>query len=56
MIQIDLNREEKEILMEVIHADIADLGMEIADTDLQDYREVLKKRKRTLAKVLEALH
>jgi hypothetical protein len=55
MIQLDLTPEEHRILVEVLSADISDLGMEIADTDLQDYRQTLRERKQTLAKVLHAL-
>jgi hypothetical protein len=55
MIQIDLSRSEREILVQVLEADLSDLRMEIAHTDLLEYREGLKDRKRVLSKVLEAL-
>jgi len=55
MIQLDLNPEERQVLIESLTALIGDLGMEIADTDRQDYRNELKLRKETLQKVVKAL-
>ncbi|WP_291315061.1 hypothetical protein [Desulfuromonas sp.] len=55
MVQIDLNSEEQKILIDTLNNDISNLGMEIAGTDLLDYREMLKERRETLAKVLMAL-
>jgi hypothetical protein len=55
MIQIDLTKEEAGILAEVLDVYLSDLSMEIADTDLQDFREQLKKRRRVLEKALEGI-
>ncbi|BCR06771.1 hypothetical protein DESUT3_38400 [Desulfuromonas versatilis] len=55
MIQLNINAEERQILLEVLSADISDLRMEISGTDALDYREALKKRKAALKKVVSAL-
>jgi hypothetical protein len=55
MIQLDLTKGEKEILIEVLESSLSDLRMEIADTDNMDFREALKNQKKVLAKVLESL-
>ena len=53
--RVDLTIEEKRILHEVLESTLSDLRMEIADTDSQDFRDMLKKRKDVLQKLLEAL-
>jgi uncharacterized protein YlxP (DUF503 family) len=53
--RVDLSIEEKRILRSVLESTLSDLRMEIADTDSQDFREMLKKRKAVLQKVLESL-
>ena len=55
MIELDLTREECEVLLETLESDLSDLRMEIADTDSLDFRDMLKGRKAVLAKVIEAL-
>jgi hypothetical protein len=55
MIQLDLKREEQEILADAIESYLSDLRMEIANTDSQDFREHLKQRKQVLIKTLVAL-
>jgi hypothetical protein len=55
MITLDINSEEQQILVEMLNSTVSDLGMEIADTDQKDYRDVLKKRKSVLIKILQAL-
>lgn len=55
MISLDINPEEQQILVEILNSTVSDLGMEIADTDQKDYREVLKMRKSVLMKILQAL-
>ena len=55
MIQLDLTKEEKDILTEILENDLSDLRMEITDTDSLDFREKLKKQKEVLTKVLETL-
>ena len=55
MIQLDLTKDEKAILAEILENDLSDLRMEITDTDSLDFREMLKKQKEVLKKVLETL-
>ena len=55
MINLDLTKEENDILAMVLESYLSDLRMEIADTDSMDFRESLKKRKDVLKKVLETL-
>ena len=55
MIQLDLDGEERQILIEALDDLLGDLGMEIADTDRKDYRDGLKKRQGALRKVLQTL-
>ncbi|MBC8551545.1 MAG: hypothetical protein H8D23_18010 [Candidatus Brocadiales bacterium] len=55
MINLELTKEEKDILAMILESYLSDLRMEIADTDSMDFREALKKRKDVLKKVLEAL-
>jgi len=55
MIELDLTREEREVLLETLENDLSDLRMEIADTDSLDFRDMLKSRKAVLSKVIEAL-
>jgi hypothetical protein len=55
MLQLDLNDEERRILLEILESDHSDLRMEIADTDSMDFREMLKRRKAVLAKAIGAL-
>ena len=55
MIELDLTREEREVLLETLQNDLSDLRMEIADTDSLDFRNMLKDRKAVLSKVIEAL-
>ena len=52
---LSLSYEEKVILADVLQTVLSDLRMEIGRTDRQDFREMLRARKRVLAKVLEAL-
>jgi hypothetical protein len=55
MFQLELNPTEKEILVSILEVCLSDLRMEIADTDSQDYRDVLKERKGVIVKTLSAL-
>ena len=55
MIELDLDDEERAILKTVLESYLSDLRMEIADTDRQDFREMLKERKAVLIKVQKAL-
>ena len=55
MIQLDLDDQERETLGTVLKSYLSDLRMEIADTDRQDFRDMLKERKAVIGKVLTAL-
>jgi hypothetical protein len=55
MIHLDLNEQEKQILVETLNNFLSNLSYEIADTDLQDYREELKSRRAVLEKIKEAI-
>lgn len=55
MIHLDLTDKEAEILGEFLATTLSNLSYEIADTDLMDYREALKKRRDVLVKVQESL-
>ena len=55
MVQLDINDEEREILAGVLDSYLSDLRMEISHTDSMDFREILKKRKAVLQKVMRAL-
>lgn len=55
MTQIDLNKEEQEILKDVLENYLSDLRQEISATDLHDFKEMLKARKEVVTKVLNAL-
>ncbi len=55
MINLDLTKEESDILATILESYLSDLRMEIADTDSMDFRESLKKKKAVLKKVLETL-
>jgi hypothetical protein len=55
MIHLELTKEEKELLIDILENDLSDLRMELADTDSLDFREMLKKQKEVLKKVLETL-
>lgn len=54
-VQLDLTDDERRILLEILESDRSDLRMEIANTDSQDFREMLKVRKAAIKKVLAAL-
>ena len=55
MLQLDLSQEETTILRQVLEDYLSDLRMEIVDTENQDFREMLKRRKNALTKVVELL-
>ncbi|MFQ5454269.1 MAG: hypothetical protein ACE5D6_08800 [Candidatus Zixiibacteriota bacterium] len=55
MINLDLTKEENDILERILESYLSDLRMEIADTDSMNFRESLKKRKDVLKKALEPL-
>lgn len=52
---IDLNAEERQVLLETLEQDISDLSVEIADTDKMDYRTMLKGRRDALKAAMQKL-
>lgn len=42
MAQVEINSEEIEMLEDILQSYLSDLRMEIADTDLKDFRDTLK--------------
>jgi len=55
MIQLPLDDEELQLLKEMAESALSDLRVEIHSTDNLDYKEMLKKRKEVLVKILEAI-
>lgn len=53
---IDLTVEEIKVLRDTMTAEISELGMEIADTDRQDFREGLKRKKALLLGMVDKLN
>ena len=55
MTTLDLTEREQEVLSATIESYLADLRMEIAETDSLDYREMLKEQKQILTDIQERL-
>jgi len=55
MIQLELDEEERTILLQLLDTCISDLRVEISNTDNMSYKEMLKQRKETLLKLQQAL-
>jgi vacuolar-type H+-ATPase subunit E/Vma4 len=55
MVSLTLSPAERDLLEEVLHEVIADLRMEIADTDAQDYRMRLHAREELLKGLVKRL-
>ena len=55
MPELTLSKDEQAILIEVLTTSVSDLGAEIADTKLADYRSGLKDKKRAVMEILERL-
>lgn len=53
MIQVELTSDEQEVLSEVLTHELADLRMEIRETDNRDFREGLKHRESLLSQIAE---
>jgi len=52
---LDLSPEQAEALADTLESYLSDLRMEIADTDLKDFRDKLKHRKALLNEILDAI-
>lgn len=55
MFELRLTYGERDLLAEVLDSYLGDLRVQIANTDNFDFRENLKEKERTLARVLVAL-
>ena len=55
MIHIDLNDDEKKILLETLESYLGNLSYEIADTDRMEFREQLKARRAVLQKIADGV-
>jgi hypothetical protein len=55
MLKLDLDREEQEVLVDLLETRLADLRMEIGNTPSLPYREMLRKRKKVLEKTVTHL-
>ena len=55
MVKIEFTSEEAQNLQAILENYLSDLRMEIVDTDGHDYREMLKKRRDFVSKVIEQL-
>jgi uncharacterized membrane protein len=52
---LELDREEREILLDLIETRLADLRMEIGRTSRLNYRDMLRKKKKVLEKMVAYL-
>lgn len=53
--KLDLDKDEKDILTDIVTSYLADLRYEIGNTDSFDFRSQLKARESILNKLLEKL-
>jgi len=55
MINLDLDTLEQKTLIETLESYLSDLSVEIADTDIFEFREELKAKRNVLNNILSAL-
>lgn len=55
MVQIQLSHEHAEVLVSVLESALSDLSYEISNTDSQDYRDMLKRRREALDEAVGSL-
>lgn len=55
MIKIELDEEEKALLIQMVEDCLSDLRTEISNTDNFSYKLMLKKRKTVLIRLMDAL-
>jgi len=55
MIQLQIDEEERMILLQLLDSCISDLRVEIAGTDNVNFKDMLKKRKEIFLKLQHAL-
>ena len=55
MVRLELERDQAEMLREMLESYLGDLRMEISQTDQMDFREDLKKREALLKDLIARL-
>jgi hypothetical protein len=55
MVTLDLNEDEKQVLIDLLDDCLTDLRMEICDTDNIVYKQNLKNRKAVIRKIIAEL-
>jgi hypothetical protein len=55
MVTLDLNADEKEVLIDLLDDCLTDLRMEICDTDNIVYKQSLKNREAVIRKIIAEL-
>lgn len=55
MANLELTMDEALLLKEILQSHLGDLRMEIADTDLQSFREKLRKNEEVIKRIIERL-
>ena len=55
MVRLELDRQQAEMLREMLESYLGDLRMEISQTDQMDFREDLKKREALLKDLIARL-
>ena len=55
MVYIQLDEEERTMLLQLLDTCVSDLRQEIANTDNYNYKNMLKQRREVLLKLLSAL-
>jgi hypothetical protein len=53
--KLDLDREERDLLVDLLETRLADLRMEIGNTHSLPYRDALRKKKKVLEKTVTHL-
>jgi hypothetical protein len=52
---VELTRQERELLAQLVSAALREIGPEIRHTDRYDYKDDLKEQRRTLQRLYERL-
>lgn len=55
MVPLDLTDRQRELLVEILAADLSDLRAEIAQTERMAFRTMLKERRDVIERTLDAL-
>jgi len=55
MVYIQLDEEERTMLLQLLDTCVSDLRQEIADTDNYNFKNMLKQRREVLLKLTQAL-